>query len=74
LAPQDKLEAIGLKPKVHRTYELADGTELKMDITTKDLEFMDEIVGETIIFADPGTEPLLGVTALDSVGIEVDQR
>jgi predicted aspartyl protease len=45
-----------------------------MDITTGDLEFMGEIVGETIIFADPGTEPLLGVTALDSVGIEVDQR
>jgi hypothetical protein len=59
LAPQDKLEAIDLKPKVHRTYELADGTELKMDITTGDLKFMGEIVGGTIIFADRVQNPCL---------------
>jgi hypothetical protein len=27
-------------------YELADGSELKMEITTADIEFMREIVGE----------------------------
>jgi len=72
LVPRDQLEAIGLEPKSQRTYELADGNELKMDITTGDIEFMGEIVGGTIIFGDPGTEPILGVTALKSVGIEVD--
>ena len=55
-------------------YELADGSELKMDITTADIEFMGEIVGGTIIFGEPNAEPLLGVTALESVGIEVDPR
>lgn len=45
-----------------------------MDITTGDIEFMGEIVGGTIIFGDVGTEPILGVTALESVGIEVDPR
>lgn len=29
-------------------------------------------VGGTVIFGEPDTEPLLGVTALESVGIEVD--
>ncbi len=53
-------------------YELADGSEVKMDITTADIEFMGDIVGGTIIFGDAGAEPLLGVTALESVGIEVD--
>ncbi|TAN50030.1 MAG: clan AA aspartic protease [Methylococcaceae bacterium] len=74
LVPKDCLESIGLKPKAKRTYELADGSEIKMDITTGDIEFMGEIVGGTIIFGDPGTEPILGVTALESVGIEIDPR
>ena len=74
LVPRPHLEAIGLKLKGQRVYELADGSELKMDITTADIEFMGEIVGGTIIFGEPNAEPLLGVTALESVGIEVDPR
>lgn len=74
LVPKDRLEAIGLKPKAQRTYELADGSEVKMDITTGDIEFMGEIVGGTIIFGAPGIEPILGVTALESVGIDIDPR
>ena len=72
LVPRPYLEAIGLKPKGKRVYELADGTDLAIDITTADLEFMGEIVGGTIIMGAEGAEPLLGVTALESVGIEVD--
>ena len=53
---------------------MADGTEVKMDITTGDVEFMGETVGATIIFGPDGAEPILGVTALESVGIAVDPR
>lgn len=74
LVPRDHLEAIGLQVKAQRTYELADGQEIKMDITTGDIEFMGDVVGGTIVFGDPGTEPILGVTALESVGIEIDPR
>lgn len=72
LVPRSCLEAIGLRPKGERVYELADGREIKMNITTADIEFMGEIVGGTIILGEENAEPLLGVTALDSVGIEVD--
>ena len=72
LVPRPHLEAIGLKPKGQRVYELADGREITMDITTADIEFMGEFVGGTILFGDVDAEPLLGVTALASVGIEVD--
>ena len=65
---------IGLSPKATRTYQLADGSEVKLDITTGELEFMGEIVGSTLIFGDDDAEPILGVTALESVGIEVDPR
>jgi clan AA aspartic protease len=74
LVPRQHLEALGLKPKGKRIYELADGSELKLDITTADIEFMGEIVGGTIIYGEPNAEPILGVTALESVGIEVDPR
>lgn len=74
LVPRDALESIGLTPKAQRIYELADGSEIRMDITTGDIEFMGEIVGGTIILGEPGTEPILGVTALESVGIDVDPR
>ena len=72
LVPTRHLEAIGLKPKGRRVYELADGKEIAMDITTADIEFMGETVGGTILFGAANAEPLLGVTALESVGIEVD--
>lgn len=68
------LREIGLSPKAKRTYELADGSAVKMDITTGELEFMGEIVGSTLIFGGDEVEPILGVTALESVGIEVDPR
>ena len=72
LVPRPHLEAIGLSPKGQRVYELTDGREIRTDITTADIEFMGEIVGGTILFGETNAEPLLGVTALESVGIEVD--
>ena len=72
LVPRPHLEAIGLKPRGQRTCELADGSELVMDVTVAEIEFMGEIVGGTIVMGADNAEPLLGVTALESVGIEVD--
>ena len=74
LVPTQYLAAIGLAVKGQRKYALADGSELCLSITTGDLEFMDEVVGATIVMRNEETEPLLGVTALESVGIEVDTR
>jgi clan AA aspartic protease len=70
--PANRLREIGLEPQGKRTFELADGTELTMDIAVARIEFMREFVGATVVFGENDTEPLLGVTALESVGIEVD--
>ena len=72
LVPRQYLEAIGLEPKGHRTYSLADGSAITMDVTVGEIEFMDETVGGTIVYAEGDAEPLLGVTALESAGVEVD--
>nr|VFK63436.1 MAG: clan AA aspartic protease, AF_0612 family [Candidatus Kentron sp. UNK]VFK72357.1 MAG: clan AA aspartic protease, AF_0612 family [Candidatus Kentron sp. UNK] len=74
MVPRCHLEAIGLAPKGQRTYELADGSPFKVDVTLGEIEFMGELAGGLIIFGDDDIEPILGVTALESVGIEVDPR
>ncbi len=72
LVPRQHLESIGLAPKGQRIYGLADGSEIRLDVTTGDIEFMGEITAGAIVFGSEDAEPLLGVTALESVGIEVD--
>lgn len=72
LVPRPNLEAIGLKPEGKRVYELADCSEIAVAITVAEIEFMGEIVGGTIVMGADDAEPLLGATALASVGIEID--
>ena len=72
LVPRPHLEAIGLAPERRRVYELADGSTIAMDIAFGLIEFMGDAVAGTIIFGEPDAEPILGVTALESAGIEVD--
>ena len=72
--PRRYLEAIGLKPKGERVYQLADGSVVTADTTTADLEFMGELVPSLIAFGEDGTEPLLGTIALQAAGVEVDLR
>ena len=74
LVPRQHLEAIGVEPVGSRTYEMADGRRLQFDIGGAELEFMDEMVMGTVVFVDDDVEPLLGLTALESAGIEVDPR
>ena len=74
LAPGKELRAIGLKPTGKRTYELADETPVGFEVAVAQVEFMGETVGVTILFGPDDAEPILGVTALESVGIEVDPR
>lgn len=72
VVPASALRSIGLAPLGRRTYELADGRRETVDITPAEVEFMGEIVGATVGFGPDGVEPILGLTALESVGIEID--
>ena len=72
MAPADELEKLGVKPVGRMAYELADGTVREFPFGLVRIEFMGEITAGRVVFAGRGTEPLLGVTALESVGIMVD--
>lgn len=74
MAPGNHLRAIGLEPRMKRTYELANGQEVTFEAATAEIEFMGDRVGTTVIFGPDDAEPILGVTALESVGIEVDPQ
>jgi clan AA aspartic protease len=74
MAPGKYLREIGIQPRGKRTYELANGTEIVMEVGVAEIEFMGDIVGATVIFGQDDVEPILGVTALESAGIEVDPR
>jgi clan AA aspartic protease len=74
LVPANRMRDVGIQPTGKRAYESADGSEIVLDVGVAQVEFMGETVGATVIFGDDDVEPLLGVTALESVGIEVDPR
>ena len=63
-----------LAPEGTRRYELANGREFRMDVTVGQMECSGEFVGATIVFGEPDAEPLPGVTAVESVGIEMNPR
>ena len=72
MAPSDELEKLGVKQEGKMAYELADGTVREYPFGLVRIEFMGETTAGRVIFANPGVEPVLGVTALDSVGIMID--
>jgi clan AA aspartic protease len=74
MAPGAALREIGMTPVTKRTYELADGSEIKLDVGVGQIEFLGDIVGVTAIFGPDDCEPILGVTALESTGIVVDPK
>ncbi len=72
MAPSDELEKLGVKQEGKMAYELADGTVKEYPFGLVRIEFMGETTAGRVVFGATGTEPLLGLTALESVGIMVD--
>jgi clan AA aspartic protease len=72
MAPARELHRIGLEPAGRMAYELADGSLREYAFGLARIEFMGEVTAGRVLFGPDDAEPLLGVTALESVGIKVD--
>jgi predicted aspartyl protease len=72
MVPAVELERIGLRREGKMTYELANGEIREYSYGLARIEFLGEITAGRVIFGEPDREPILGVTALESVGIMVD--
>lgn len=72
LAPRDRLLAADVKPERRKVYELANGQPVEYDIGFARLSFLGEETVVQVIFGPAEAEPILGVVALENVGILVD--
>jgi clan AA aspartic protease len=74
LAPAGKLKAAGIKPRGKASSELADGSPLELEYGFAIVSFLGSETATEVIFGPENAEPILGVIALESVGIVVDPR
>jgi clan AA aspartic protease len=74
LAPASELRRVGVEIAGRGTYEHADGSVHEYPIGLVRIEFMGEVTAGRVLFGPDDAEPILGVTALESVGIAVDPR
>ena len=72
LAPASELKRAGIQRRGKKRYELADGSLVDYDFGFAEIEFMNEVNVGRVIFGPDNSEPLLGVTVLESAGIVVD--
>ena len=72
LAPASELRKIGLQPAGKTVYELANGRIEEYSFGLVEISFMGEVTAGRVIFGPDEAEPILGVTALESVGLTID--
>ena len=72
MAPAQELRKIGVRPVGKTVYELAHGAIQEYPFGLVEIAFMGELTAGRVIFGPEDAEPLLGVTALESVGITLD--
>ena len=72
LVPGSELRKIGLEPAGRTAYELANGKVEEYSFGLVEISFMGEVTAGRVIFGPDEAEPILGVTALESVGITID--
>jgi clan AA aspartic protease len=70
--PEDILLAMGIEPKGTMRYELADGRKVSYHYGAAEFTVMGRTTWGRIVFAPVGSEPLLGVTVLESTALRVN--
>ena len=74
MAPASELKRIGIEPVGTRVYELANGQKAEFEVGDAKVSFLEETIALRFIFGPDGSEPILGVIALESAGLVVDPK
>lgn len=64
-APREVLQELGYKPIARKTFELADGRTVELDLCEASIRLNGEVRTTTVLFADPGAQPILGAVTLE---------
>ena len=67
-----RLEEAGIKPEGKRRLKLADGRIIEREFGVAIVEYKKESTGTIVIFGKPGDTEVLGVHALEGLGLELD--
>jgi clan AA aspartic protease len=72
MAPADALAGIGISEEGRNIYQLANGVLEEYPFGFARVSFMGSDTVSKVVLGPSGIEPILGVVALESVGIVVD--
>jgi predicted aspartyl protease len=72
LGPADRLRAAGIRPEAKAVYELANGEPVEYEYGFARVALMGQETVVQIIFGPDDAEPILGVVALENMGVTVD--
>ena len=72
VVPKRILQDIGISPHSKRSFLLANGEKFERQLGTADVLYRKRRGAATIIFGEKGDFPLLGVTALEALGLIFD--
>jgi len=72
LVPRAVLDRLGIVERGRRRFRLADGTAIERGVGIAALKVAGQITGTDVIFGEPNDKPLIGVTALEQIGLAPD--
>ena len=68
----DVLKRLNVEAKIDRKFKTIDGRLLERKVGEVLIEYMNEKATRMVVFADKGDAEVLGVDALEGLGLEVD--
>lgn len=74
VVPKEVLKAVGIKPYGAENFTLADGSTIKRQVGNAFLRINGRKAPSPVIFGEKGDGALLGVIALESLGLTIDPR
>jgi clan AA aspartic protease len=70
--PTSLLRGLGVSPQERAVFDLADGREAELNVGETSVRIDGRARTVPVVFADEGTEPLLGAVTLEIFGLAVD--
>jgi len=70
--PRDVLEGLGVVPEEEWPFVLADGREVQYPVAWVQMKIGERARPTVVVFGEPGSEPILGVFALEGFRLAAD--
>jgi len=74
MAPASELKRIGIEPVGTELYELANGERVEYQYGVAEFSLLGKNTAGQFIFGPDNSEPILGVIALETIGLIVDPK